>query len=1170
MVAPPIQLAYIATYGYRDGRSVQTSRSDILFSILKRYAVWSAVVLPLAGVLTSCGGGNSASSASNAPLTVNAAAIVAAPENSPAVVVKAQVDIPKPVAAYMRQATDASESKQERARTAGLTEEKARQWSLPALSEADHAAALAAMAASLPGTPRQIATGRTLDSAKNSAAFSNTLVWQQRADGTRFAVSKFSSAGATGLRLGVLIDRLPAEAQLVFYTPGAGRENVFTGADINSLLAKNRAAGDLSDAGRTFWSPYVAGENAVMEVELPSGADTKTIAISVGLISHFFDSPLAAADELTPKIGEAATCNIDVSCQPASLQQANAVARMVYTKENGGSSLCSGTLLNDRAVSGTPYFLSANHCISKQTVASTLQTFWFYRSSSCNSGSLSASSVSRSGGATLLYASSLTDTSFLQLSQLPPAGAVYAGWSPSGLTSGLSVAGIHHPRGDLQKISFGNVTDYQACQVTNSTTGGFSCSTGSSSSAGFFNVRLTSGTTEGGSSGSGIFANTSGGPALIGQLYGGSSSCSNPSGSNIYGRFDAAYNAGLSRWLEGSAAASNYALTVSRQGNGSGSVVSSPAGISCGSTCATTFAAGTNVLLTATPASGSSFAGWSGACSGTGNCSVSMSTARSVVASFSAPQQSLGTALDNPNQAFSSGGSIPFFAQALTFNVGGSSTQSGRISDSQNSTLASVFTGPGILSFDWKVSSEASYDFLSVSLDGVQQARLSGDSAWISSVINIPAGAHTVQWSYAKDFSLAGGVDAGWVDNVRFIASANAVNAAQNGGFESGTQNWVQTPGIIVDRTSTSPVFAGGGSRLAWLCGYNNCNDTLYQDMTLPAGNASVLVQLSYFISTQEQSLTTAYDYMSVQVRSLTQPALQATAAIFSNLDAASTWRSLVADISQFAGHTIRLIFTALSDASLSSSFYVDNVSVMTSAGSNTAPTTGWWWNASEPGRGFSIEKRDNKIFLAGFYYETTGAAAWSVSTLTQQADGSYSGVLERYVGGQVLGGAFRTATGIKLADVVLRFSTASVGTLRIQAVSGTTTNIALQRFPISTPAAFATSAASFESGWWWNEAEPGRGYFIEVQGTQAFISIFGYESSGQAVWYVANANLGSPSAMSASLLRYAAGQSLQGAHANPVSAASPGSVGFQFASPTTGTLTLPDGSRTNIRRFVF
>ena len=76
-------------------------------------------------------------------------------------------------------------------------------------------------------------------------------------------------------------------------------------------------------------------------------------------------------------------------------------------------------------------------------------------------------------------------------------------------------------------------------------------------------------------------------------------------------------------------------LSVSRSGSGSGTVVSSPAGIRCGSTCSFEFGYGTSVTLTVTPTTGSNFTGWSGACFGVGPCTVSMTRARSVAASFS-------------------------------------------------------------------------------------------------------------------------------------------------------------------------------------------------------------------------------------------------------------------------------------------------------------------------------------------------------------------------------------------------------------------------------------------------------------------------------------------------------------------------------------------------------
>jgi hypothetical protein len=77
-----------------------------------------------------------------------------------------------------------------------------------------------------------------------------------------------------------------------------------------------------------------------------------------------------------------------------------------------------------------------------------------------------------------------------------------------------------------------------------------------------------------------------------------------------------------------------FPLTVNKSGTGSGTVTSNPGGINCGPTCTASYNSGTVVTLTATPAAGSVFAGWSGGCSGTGPCTVTMDAARTVTAIF--------------------------------------------------------------------------------------------------------------------------------------------------------------------------------------------------------------------------------------------------------------------------------------------------------------------------------------------------------------------------------------------------------------------------------------------------------------------------------------------------------------------------------------------------------
>ena len=127
----------------------------------------------------------------------------------------------------------------------------------------------------------------------------------------------------------------------------------------------------------------------------------------------------------------------------------------------------------------------------------------------------------------------------------------------------------------------------------------------------------------------------SGGPLMAevgaGRVLAGVTSFGAGCGTTAYGVY-ARVSSALG-WI--SSTTSSFPLTVERSGSGAGQVSSSPAGISCGASCAASFADGILVTLTAAPGAGSSFAGWSGGgCSGTGSCQVTMSQVRSVSASF--------------------------------------------------------------------------------------------------------------------------------------------------------------------------------------------------------------------------------------------------------------------------------------------------------------------------------------------------------------------------------------------------------------------------------------------------------------------------------------------------------------------------------------------------------
>lgn len=482
-----------------------------------------------------------------------------------------------------------------------------------------------AQSAPSPRGPHRIGYDRPLPALDTPARLSSESLWYPTAANGRAFAFEITSPGAVALRLGLRIEHLP-ELTTLRFAGADGNVREVAGASVSALIAKNHAAGERGLDAQTYWSPVLDGDTAIVEIELPVDADASRMRLSIPRVSHLFESPLSEGDIRAEASG---ACNIDVQCSAGVWETVSrATARMVFSKSNG-TFLCTGTLLNDTDPNTfIPYFLSADHCISTQSAASSLQTYWFYRSTACNSGVASVFQV-RSGGASLLHTLPKADSSFMLLNEVPPAGVAFAGWQASAPGTGAAMTSVHHPRGDLQKISSGSLYGYYACTpVTDAT---FQCASSSVSAADHFAVAWSAGVTEPGSSGSGAFIN---GGYLVGQLHGSNTSCSDPSGLSFYGRFDLPYNQALYQWLSHSGSG-NRTLSVTRSGSGVGSVVSTPAGISCGSDCGESYAYGTTVTLSAMPSGSSTFAGWGGACSGSGSCSVQMVADRSVTAFFS-------------------------------------------------------------------------------------------------------------------------------------------------------------------------------------------------------------------------------------------------------------------------------------------------------------------------------------------------------------------------------------------------------------------------------------------------------------------------------------------------------------------------------------------------------
>lgn len=353
-------------------------------------------------------------------------------------------------------------------------------------------------------------------------------------------------------------------AKLRIVSPGAAalRVSLAVGASARPVTMRVAGSGDESrvlgpvslagplGANAEFWTPVTTGEAQVIEIVSPAGSPPPTIRVE--RVSHLVSGPDDRFAKTVADIGRSGSCNIDLACvanpSQALRQAASGVVQMLFTKRSGGTTLCSGTLLNDTDTgSQIPYLYSANHCFEAdgapyntpaqmQQVANTLNTYYFFDAVACTSTQV-PSFVQRFGGATYLYSNLSQDVLFLRLNEAPPAGAFLTGWNANPMEAGSAVTVLHHPQGDLKKFSTGAYSGNETLQSP------------LNASTGFQRVTYNQGTTEGGSSGGGVLTFDGSQYLLRGGLWGGGASCSAPREPDFYSRFDIAYTT-IKAWLQ--------------------------------------------------------------------------------------------------------------------------------------------------------------------------------------------------------------------------------------------------------------------------------------------------------------------------------------------------------------------------------------------------------------------------------------------------------------------------------------------------------------------------------------------------------------------------------------------------------------------------------------------
>lgn len=359
----------------------------------------------------------------------------------------------------------------------------------------------------------------------------NSGRWIEMSDGSRIWTVAFRSEGAKSLNL--IFDKFFIDKQscVIIYSPLFNNQSVtLTSENItpDGVLPTIPLAGELLVVEYQQFSPICAAP------ELVIGAVNHDYLGVFGLLSN----------NKVGNFGDSGDCNIDVTCSVDQQTMLNSRSSCKIIVD--GSELCSGTLVNNTNNDGKPYFLTAAHCFRKNESASTTIFFFNYEVPQCQSDIEGTKLHYLTGGNMRAF----IDTFDIALAEMyeRPAASLRPYWSGWNLNEALSAPfhAIHHPMGDVKKVSVTNGNIVKKTFASYTVKG-----VPFAKNAHWLVGQWDSGTTEGGSSGCGLFDANG---LLVGSLSGGEAWCSNAV-NDYFARLERAWNASeatnrqLAHWL---------------------------------------------------------------------------------------------------------------------------------------------------------------------------------------------------------------------------------------------------------------------------------------------------------------------------------------------------------------------------------------------------------------------------------------------------------------------------------------------------------------------------------------------------------------------------------------------------------------------------------------------
>lgn len=356
--------------------------------------------------------------------------------------------------------------------------------------------------------------------------------WYNNDDGSRVWQVTIRSQDAASIN--IIFDR--------FKVPEGGKVFIYN-TDMSHIIGAFTSANN-KESGILPTLPVI-GSEVVVEYQEPRHTDFEA-QLLIAQVNHDYTGIFNLMK--TGYFGDSEYCEKDVTCYVDAIYQKT--RRSTIKLIINGSELMTGTLVNNTKQDGTPYVLTAAHGYESYDYSVDKTLFIFnYEVPLCFTDLEGNREQSIAGGTMRAYSPKVNgealDFALVEISVKPPTAYLpyYAGWNRSTSSPAYSFC-IHHPQGDVKKISFEDNALLKKTLKANGIT---------YLTNGHWNVqRWEVGATEGGSSGSGIF-NTQG--QVIGSLSAGASNCANPQNDYFF-RFDLAWEVApendrqLAHWLD--------------------------------------------------------------------------------------------------------------------------------------------------------------------------------------------------------------------------------------------------------------------------------------------------------------------------------------------------------------------------------------------------------------------------------------------------------------------------------------------------------------------------------------------------------------------------------------------------------------------------------------------